>query len=316
MRRLSLFLALLIALHPMQALAQAPPPAALVLPEGTAVMVRPPYDLRSDKVQTGDVITFNVTENVVVNGITVIARGAPVKVTIAEARHAAGFGQSGKLRLAVNHVAAVDGTQINLRGNPDKRGGDNTVMSVAGMLLFSVFFVFLQGREAVLKSDKEMTVYTDQSVSFAVRGGATQPQVSVVQTQPQIGPVQGGPQQSPAQAPPPSSSAQAHITRQVMCESITGGQPVGVSERFKTTIGGIVTWIELANPPAGGHLEVRWTLNGSTLFKEDITVDPQQRTLWSTLFPKSGRAFAPGTYEVEIAENGQVLSRHAFMIAP
>ena len=215
MRRfISLVLVFLFVTRPFQILAQA---SIVKVAEGTALTIRPPYDIRSDKAKSGDVVEFLVVRPIQVNGVTIIEARAKVSVTITEAKHAAGFGQSGKLKISVNSVQAVDGTKIRLRGSPTSSGGGNTAVSVVGTIFLSVLFVFLQGREAVLKADQELTVFVDEAKDFAVMPATTRPQAAgnttaVAVERPQVIAVQPAgvvllPVASTAVSPLPSSSS-------------------------------------------------------------------------------------------------------------
>lgn len=66
---------------------QAPPPPAVVdLPSGTQLRVRLDEDLGSKISQPGDVFNATIADDVVVNGETVIARGARADGTVVDAK--------------------------------------------------------------------------------------------------------------------------------------------------------------------------------------------------------------------------------------
>jgi hypothetical protein len=64
---------------------QPPPPAFVDLPAGTQIRVRIDQDLGSKISQSGDSFPATVADNVLVNGQTVIARGARAEGTVVEA---------------------------------------------------------------------------------------------------------------------------------------------------------------------------------------------------------------------------------------
>jgi len=66
--------------------AQAPPPAVIDLPAGTRIHVRLDQDLGSKISQPGDSFTATVADDVLVNGQTVIPRGARADGTVIDAK--------------------------------------------------------------------------------------------------------------------------------------------------------------------------------------------------------------------------------------
>lgn len=100
-----------------------PVSAQVDIPEGTRVQVRLEERLSSETANQGQKIRFTVTENVEVNGKTVIDQGAPVTgtITVVEPRHR--MGKDGKLEFSVDRVASVDGQPVELRS--EKQGKKN-----------------------------------------------------------------------------------------------------------------------------------------------------------------------------------------------
>ncbi|MBM3462416.1 MAG: hypothetical protein FJX76_09965 [Armatimonadetes bacterium] len=100
-RLLSLLLSVLIVLQPLLAAAQS---RVIRLPEAAVVRIKPSYEIRSDKVKTGDTVEFVVVEPVKVDGVTLISEGAIASGVVTKAKHASGFGQNGVLEISIRSV--------------------------------------------------------------------------------------------------------------------------------------------------------------------------------------------------------------------
>ncbi len=84
---------------------QAPPPPAMIeLPARTEIRVRLDQDLGSKISQTGDTFRATVADNVVVNGQTVIPRGARAEGTVVDAKPLGKFKGGAELSLRLERV--------------------------------------------------------------------------------------------------------------------------------------------------------------------------------------------------------------------
>jgi hypothetical protein len=97
----------------------APGRAADILPNGMPVVLRLAQTLSSDSAKEGDPVFFDVVENVVVNGVVVIAAGAPAmgKVSDVKGNHPLSRGKS--IDVDIDSVAMADGGRALLRGVQD-----------------------------------------------------------------------------------------------------------------------------------------------------------------------------------------------------
>ncbi len=81
-----------------------PPPAAVDLPAGTRLRVRLDQDLGSKISQTRDTITATVADDVIVNGQTVIPKGARADGTVVDARPLGRFKGGAALQIRLDRV--------------------------------------------------------------------------------------------------------------------------------------------------------------------------------------------------------------------
>src|SRR5687767_1515276 len=82
---------------------QDPPsaPLAVVLPDGTEFTVLTTEEITSKTATEGDLLTFKVAEDVVINGHVVIAKDALVKGEVASAKKSGFFGRGGNLGIRI-----------------------------------------------------------------------------------------------------------------------------------------------------------------------------------------------------------------------
>ncbi len=87
-----------------QAPSQPPPPAVLDLPSGTNIRVRLDQDLGSKISQAGDSFTATVSDDIIVNGQTVIPKGARADGTVIDARPLGRFKGGASLSVRLERV--------------------------------------------------------------------------------------------------------------------------------------------------------------------------------------------------------------------
>jgi hypothetical protein len=90
-------------------------PQMLTLLDGTPVRLKLGRNVSSADAHAGDEVPFEVTEDVVVSGFTVIRKGTKASGTVAEAAPKGRFGHNGKLSLNLTAVRLVDNETAGLR---------------------------------------------------------------------------------------------------------------------------------------------------------------------------------------------------------
>jgi len=152
-RSLAVFLALYLAAgFPSLAQTNATPPAAnspvtatapavprAVVPntlfDGTAVKLRLAENLTSATAKTGDQVLFEVTEEVDVDGVPVIAKGGQALATVTDASPKKSMRRNGKLDVTVDSVRLLNGEKLQLRAAvQDYKGGGHGV-SMRGVMV-------------------------------------------------------------------------------------------------------------------------------------------------------------------------------------
>ena len=143
----------------------APPSGELVLRSGTAVRLWLLKTMSSATTKVGESVDFEVAEDVLVDGVCVIAKGAAASGTVSEAEGKKRMGHGGAVGITLNSVQLANNEKLALRGYQEARG------SSPGAPLMS-------GKDATIQKGTEFTALVDSDVhlkreSFAARKGET-----------------------------------------------------------------------------------------------------------------------------------------------
>ena len=132
--------------------AAASAPTSLTLADGTAVQLKLGRAVSSADAHVGDEVPFEVAEDVVINGFTVVRKGTKTTGTVAEVSPKGRFGHNGKLNLKVTAVRLVDNQTAELRmdqANKAERHGVSKVLPV------------MKGKDITLAQGTEMFAYVN-----------------------------------------------------------------------------------------------------------------------------------------------------------
>jgi hypothetical protein len=137
----------------------AAPRNEIILPRQTPVHLKLSRTLSSATAHVGEEVTFEVTQDVIVGGVTVIAKGAPAVGAVTEAEPKKRMGKAGKLNVGVTSVVLANNEKISLRSF----GANQSVDQKSGMTV-----PLLHGKDVTLSKDTEITAYVDDDVHLKV----------------------------------------------------------------------------------------------------------------------------------------------------
>lgn len=145
------------------------PAQAANIPDGTEVNVRLLETVSSLTAQIEDTVLFEAAEDVVVDGATVIAKGARGRGTVKRAQKSKSFGRRGKLDFTIDVVEAVDGSNAPLRTSRELRGATPSLSLGVPTPLTVPFGFFVKGKDVVVLAGTEYTIFIegDRTVSVA-----------------------------------------------------------------------------------------------------------------------------------------------------
>jgi len=151
-------------------------PIPHTLLDGTPVKLRIGRNVSSADAKTGEHVDFEVLEEVQVNGVIVIAKGATASATVTDAQSKRRMGRAGKLDLTLDFVRLVDDEKAALTANAGGKGGSHTGAMVGAMAATAIFtlggsalFLLMHGKDFTIPKGAETTAYVrgDMHLDFA-----------------------------------------------------------------------------------------------------------------------------------------------------
>jgi PEGA domain len=157
---------------------QPPPPGTLL--DGTPVKLRLSQTISSADAKVGQEVPFEVVDEVKVDGIVVVPKGATAIGTVTEAQPKRRMGRGGKLNVNISYVRLADQEKAALRASKDTQGGGHVgamtgAMVATGIVFFPAapLFLFMHGKDITIPQGTEITAYVegDMHLNMANFGG-------------------------------------------------------------------------------------------------------------------------------------------------
>lgn len=141
---------------PVETTTKNPPSASdLTLPNGTQVHLVLGKTISSATAHVGDVVELQVTEDVTVDGLTVIPSGAKAVGIVAEVETKKRLGHGAKLGLSINFVNLSGSAKVPVRSFQDSSGSD-TLAGVTRPVAVGKDVSFAQGTEFMAYVDGDV----------------------------------------------------------------------------------------------------------------------------------------------------------------
>jgi hypothetical protein len=134
---------------------ESSPARALTLPEGTALQVfilDPLYSKKVQKEGVGQTIQFEVADDVVVDGVTVVRRGALATAHMSEVQKSKIAGRHAEMDFVFDAVTAVDGQSIPIKAEDEKAKGGRHNETVRNLMITPAFGWIAKGSEAFIRA--------------------------------------------------------------------------------------------------------------------------------------------------------------------
>ena len=163
------------------------PPPPNTLQDGTAVKLRLTENLTSATAKMGQQVSFEVLEEVDVQGVPVIAKGAQALATVTTAETKKSMGRGGKLDVNVDSVRLIDGEKAALSATQNAKGGGHTGAMTAGMVGTAIVFfpaapllLFIHGKDITIPKGTEVTAFVAGDMKLDMAKFAPVPAVDAV----------------------------------------------------------------------------------------------------------------------------------------
>ena len=143
---------------------QPPPPDTLL--DGTPVKLRISQTISSADTKVGQEIPFEVVEDISVNNVIVLSKGATAIATVTEAEHKKSMGRGGKLNIAISYARLKDQEKLALRATQENKGGGHVGAMTGAMVATAVvffpaapLFLFIKGKDITIPAGTQITAF-------------------------------------------------------------------------------------------------------------------------------------------------------------
>jgi hypothetical protein len=144
------------------------PSEKFVLQDGTPIRLRMNRNVSSADATVGESVDFEVLEDVVIDGVTVVPKGGTAIGTVTEAVPKRRMGRAGKLEIVLDYVRLADKEKAAVRAVKDVKGGSHTTGMTVGIvatgLLFwpaAPLFLLMHGKDITVPKGSEVTAYVN-----------------------------------------------------------------------------------------------------------------------------------------------------------
>lgn len=192
------------------------PPPAHTLFDGTPVKLRLGQSISSADAKVGQEVPFEVLEEVKIDGIVVLPKGATAVANVTEAEHKKSMGRAGKLNIAITYARLADNEKVALRAVKEAKGGGHVGAMTGAIVATSIvffpaapLFLFIHGKDITIPQGTEITAFVDGDMHLNMASFAA-------------------PNQMPGPANAQSASAEANI----VIESTPPGADIEVDGAF------------------------------------------------------------------------------------
>jgi hypothetical protein len=201
-----------------QAAPSSPPPPHTLL-DGTPVKLRLSQTISSADTKVGQEVPFEVVEDISVDQVVVLPKGATAIATVTETEHKKSMGRAGKLNIAVSYARLKDQEKVALRATQDNKGGGHvgamTGAIVATSIIFfpaAPLFLFIHGKDISIPQGTEITAFVEGDMHLNIANFADAPP-------------------APAQAQVPATPA-APVQASLVIDSTPPGADIEIDSAF------------------------------------------------------------------------------------
>ena len=121
-----------------------------VIKAGALISVKNDKEVRAKNVNVGDLVAFDVSEDVKVGDSVVVSKGAKAYAKVLVAKKSGIAGTKGKLKIEWVYCVADNGTKIPLEGEIDFARKNHTAGAVVAGAIVAAPLIFLTGQHAAI----------------------------------------------------------------------------------------------------------------------------------------------------------------------
>jgi len=145
----------------------------IMLEDNTPVHLVLSDNLSSASATTGQTISFEVSEDVLVDSLVVIPRGSLAWGTVTDAQAKRRLGRAGHLDVNIDKVRLADGQKVLLSATSHAKGGSHTGAMTAGIVVTSLvvwpaapFFLFMHGHDVTIPKGTKIEAFINGNATL------------------------------------------------------------------------------------------------------------------------------------------------------
>jgi hypothetical protein len=138
---------------------------AAKLPEGTEVSLRMVDKVTSASATEGQRFSLELDQDIAVNGVVMVPRGAKAVGTVVNARKRGHMGKAGELNVLVNYLI-VGEQHVPLRASAGREGDSKIGATVALTVLFGPIGLLKRGKDVELNPGTIVAAQVDQTTEL------------------------------------------------------------------------------------------------------------------------------------------------------
>jgi len=243
----------------------------ILLLDGTPIKLRMNRTMSSADASVGQPVDFTVTEEVVVDGSTVIPQGSAAMGKVTEAQAKRRMGRAGKLEIVLTYVRLADTETVPIRAVKEVKGKNAAVGMTVGIVATGVLFfpaaplfLLMKGKDITVPEGAQVIAYVDQDHKLEAMKFLPKPAPAAAGT-------------TPGSA---TSTVPAPVDLATTYPPTTAPETTGVVEVVSNPPAAsvLVDGTFMANAPVTLHLNpgqhsIRLQLEGYREWAKDVTVD-------------------------------------------
>lgn len=137
-----------------------------ILQEGTIIKAALTQNISGKEVSVGQIVDFELSENIILNDKVVIPKGAKITGSVTEAQRSKALGKKGKLAFSIDYLYLKNGKVIKLRSQVEKNLKGSGAAVAAGAILLSPVALLFNGKNAKYEKGEVFTAYIDKDIKL------------------------------------------------------------------------------------------------------------------------------------------------------
>ncbi len=136
--------------------------------DGTPVKLRLSETMSSADAKVGQEVPFEVVEEVKVDDVVVLPKGATAIGTVTDCNAKKSMGRAGKLNMNISYARLADQEKVALRATQDNKGGGHVGAMTGAIVATSIvffpaapLFLFVHGKDITIPQGTEITAFVE-----------------------------------------------------------------------------------------------------------------------------------------------------------